>query len=400
MTDKNMTCGGAVRSLGSDKYRVAELAAAEARGMHDAGVLTVGKHFPGMAESGEKVDTHMGEAISYETREELLDYKLYPYVKLIEEGLLDGVMMGHSRFVNVDPEYPASLSPTAIGILRDIGFDGLAVTDALGMMGVVAKYGKKNSVGLAVAGGADMALPFINCNEKAMGWLLECYREGMICDAKLDGTVRRVLAAQHKVMSLTEPAPITNEEKAAFERLNTDSVFARTDESLSVSLDQSGRYCFAILTEQETDLRGAEIGVDTMKNQWYDPAYIASYLHSHFPNSNVTTISEYPTADRLRRFLQEGLGREVVFITFFNSQCYIGAECFTSRILSLMNAMQVSNRISTILHFGNPFLLEDVPHIPRVIVGTISAAGVRAGLEVLAGEREAKGSLTYPIRLQ
>ena len=89
-----------------------------------------------------------------------------------------------------------------------------------------------------------------------------------------------------------------------------------------------------------------------------------------------------------------------VFVTFFNSQCYIGIECFTSRIVSLMEAMQVSNRISTILHFGNPFVLEDVPHIPRVIVGTISQSGVKAALDVLAGNAEPKGSLTYRVRFR
>ena len=400
MTDKNITCGGVVRSLGSDPCRVAALAAAEARGMHDAGVLTIGKHFPGNADTVDKVDTHMGEALSFETREELLEYKLYPYVKLIEEDLLDGVMMGHSRLVNIDPEYPTSLSPCTIKILRDVGFEGIAVTDALCMMGVVAKYGEKNSVGLAIAGGADMALPFINCNRKAMTWLRECYEEGMIDDEKLNASVCRVLAAQHKIMSLPDPMPITERERADFARLNTDSVFARVDEGVSASLDPKGRYCFAILTEQESDLRGAEVGVDTMKNKWYNPAYIASYLRARFPSSHVTAINEYPTADRLRDFVEESLGLETVFITFFNSQCYIGAECFTSRIVSLMNAMQVSDRISTILHLGNPFLLEDLPHIPRVIVGTISGAGVTAALEVLVGEREAKGALTYNVKLQ
>ena len=61
MVNCNATCGTVVRSLGGDKHRVAALAAAEARGMRDAGVLTVGKHFPGNAKSGIRIDSHMGE---------------------------------------------------------------------------------------------------------------------------------------------------------------------------------------------------------------------------------------------------------------------------------------------------------------------------------------------------
>ena len=47
LTFKGSLCGSTSRSYGSDKYRVAELAAAEAQGMHDGGCLTIGKHFPG-----------------------------------------------------------------------------------------------------------------------------------------------------------------------------------------------------------------------------------------------------------------------------------------------------------------------------------------------------------------
>ncbi len=396
----NSTCGSVVRSLGSDKERVAALAAAEARGMHDAGVLTIGKHFPGMAKTSERIDSHMGEAISFETKEELLDYNLYPYVKLIEQGLLDGVMMGHNRFVNVDPEYPMSLSPKGIDILRELGFDGLALTDALCMMGVVAKYGYKNSVGLAVGGGADLALPFINCNRQAMDWLCACYEEGMINEDRLNDAVKRVLAAQHKLTLMPKAEPVTKKEAALFARLNTDSVFAKTDDGVTPSLDKNGKYCFAILTEHEADLASGENGVDTMKNRWYHPDRIADYLKANFPCSMIKTIGEYPTADRIEKFLRESLGYEVVFITFFNSQCYIGSECLTSRVISLMEAMQASDRISTVVHFGNPFVLEDVPHVSRVIVGTISADGVVAALEVLTGTREAKGCLTYDVKLR
>ena len=46
MTSTTCVCGGTQRAYGSDKYRVAELAGAEAQGMHDGGCLTIGKHYP------------------------------------------------------------------------------------------------------------------------------------------------------------------------------------------------------------------------------------------------------------------------------------------------------------------------------------------------------------------
>ena len=62
--------------------------------------------------------------------------------------------------------------------------------------------------------------------------------------------------------------------------------------------------------------------------------------------------------------------------------------------------MQVSDRISTILHFGNPYVVTDLPHIPRVLIGTCSVEGVNAGIEVLAGNYPAKGVLTYDITMK
>ena len=91
---------------------------------------------------------------------------------------------------------------------------------------------------------------------------------------------------------------------------------------------------------------------------------------------------------------------EIVFVTYYNMSAYLGIERFTPRIPSLFHALQASGRVSTVLHFGNPYLLEDLPHVPRIIIGTHSAMGVEAGLNVLAGLYPAKGVLTYDVNLK
>jgi len=403
MVDARTLCGGNNRAFGSDKEKVTRLAKAEARAMHDAGVLTVAKHYPGAAKSGQFIDSHMAETSSDETVEELLNYNIYPYLELMKEGLLDGVMLKHGRFCNVDPDYPASLSAKHFQILKDRGFDGFAITDALNMMGVVAKFGRKNSVGLAIGNAGSIALPYNYDHALTMQWLKECYDEGIISDSKLDEVVLSVLAAQHKV-AVAEPkiTEVTEEDLRQFKRISTDSVFARCDEGVSAALDRNGKHFFAIMTETELDIKdGSKVAVDTMKSSFYDPIAICENLKELFPNSSFGFISEYPTPHRVERFLSETLDSEdVVFVTFNVSACYAGRECFTARIVSLMDAMQVSDRISTVIHFGNPYLLEDIPHIPRILRGIPSPDGVNAGIEVLAGLREAKGKLTYDIKFR
>lgn len=403
MFDRRAVCGGNVRSLGSDREKVARLAAAEARGMHDGGVLTVAKHYPGTAETEAEIDSHMGETFSERTLEELLDYNLYPYLELIREDLLDGVMLRHSRFPKIDPDYPASLSAEHIKLIRARGFDGFAMTDALCMMGVVAKYGRKHSVGLAVGNAGAVALPFHKSAREILSWLRECYEEGIITDEKLDAVVSDVLRAQHKV-AIMQPKfeEITDADAKAIARINNDFIFAKCDEGVSVTLDRDAAHFFAILTESEVGVDASDrVAVDTMGTDWYHPYRIAERLKELFPNSKTAYISEYPKPGRVSRFLSESMDcGDVVFVTFTNTRCYAGRECLTPRIVSMMEAMQVSGRISTLLHFGNPYVAEDVPHVSRVIIGSPSAMSVEAGLDVLAGEKKAAGVLTYDIKLK
>lgn len=401
MCDKNVTCGGNNRAYGHDKHKVAAFALSEVRGMHDGGVLSVAKHYPGTPDNAAEIDAHMAENEIYGTEEELLSYNLYPYIRLIEEKLLDGVMTGHYLCSAIDRDYPASLSSKVTSILRRQGFDGFYVTDALNMMGVVAKFGAKGAIGLSVAQGNDIALAF-QPTEMAFEALCEAYRSGLISEDRLNEAVRRVLEAQHKTTLLPELTALTEEEKTAFLRINNDGVYAQTDEGIPVAISREGRHYFAILTDGDVDLEGiAQKVISPMAQGWYRPWEIAEQLRTLFPNSTVSTINQFPTAAENNILLNRSLGYDdVVFITFFASDCYIGKECLTSRILSVMDAMQVTNRISTIVHFGNPYVLEDAPHVSRIILGSVDRNSSKPTLEVLAGLREGRGVLTYDVKFK
>ena len=144
-----------------------------------------------------------------------------------------------------------------------------------------------------------------------------------------------------------------------------------------------------------------------MKTEWYNPYRIKERIEELFPNSFVTSVNEYPTPKQNRKVLREIMGFEsgepyddVVFITFYQSQTYIGRECFTSRVIALFEALDVTNSTAALVHFGNPFLVEDLPHIPRIIIGAASRQGVEAGLDVLAGEYPARGKLIYDVKFK
>lgn len=400
MTKESAPCGGPVRSLGGNKYRVAELAIAEARGLHDGGVLTVAKHYPS---AGTKLDSHMAPNVSDISFEELVDYKLYPYIELIKNGLLDGIMTSHQAVECIDGDVPTSVSLKITNVIRERGFDGFMITDALDMMGLRARYGDTKVKGLCVAGGNEFALPWFSA-KRAYQDITECYKMGIITPERLDEAVKRILAAQHKValMEAREPVEITDEDIRKFGEINANSVVVRTDDGVSPAISRDGKHFFLVTVKNESDIRdGGKITVDTFTNSWFNPARITKKIEELFPNSTVRTIYQFPTAAQNMAALQDSLGfDDVVVINFTEAPAYTGSDRITRRLLAVYDAMQVTDRISTFLHFGSPFVLDEIPHVKRLLIGGISSASVDVALEVLAGKRISNGKMTYEVNIK
>jgi beta-N-acetylhexosaminidase len=144
------------RSFGANPVLVVEHARAWTRGMRAAGVLTTIKHFPGHGSSFD--DSHLGFVDVTATARP--DIELLPYQALVADGLADAVMTAHVFNQRLDPFHPATLSaPTIEGLLRrDLGFDGVVVTDDLRMAAIERRYRFHDAAVLALAAGADMLL--------------------------------------------------------------------------------------------------------------------------------------------------------------------------------------------------------------------------------------------------
>ena len=145
------------RCWGRDSQRVIDYAGQWNRWMRKRSIAGCAKHFPacGRAQS----DPHHDLPSSPATLEELLREDVIPYTALMPE--LDAIMLAHVDFPNIDPEFPASLSPRIIRrFLRDqLGFDRhLVLTDDLDMGAITRRYGRGQDVKLAIQAGNDLAL--------------------------------------------------------------------------------------------------------------------------------------------------------------------------------------------------------------------------------------------------
>lgn len=393
---------GSMRSIGVDVEKVTSLSCAEARGMHDGGVLTVGKHYPG-GNNINGIDSHMAESLSSDTKESLLKYSLKPYLALYRAGLLDGIMASHKKFLNIDNEHPASLSRSVIDIIREQDYQGFIITDALCMMGIRARFGDVESKGLSINAGVDTILPYTMNNREQFEQYTEAYEKGLISDECLDASVKRMLEAQHKVTLLPTDTEFTDEDVKTFRSINKDGVYTRTDDGIGNTISRDGKHFFIIVAKQELDIApGGKVDVDTFSNNgWLQPARIVKKINELFPNANYQIIHEFPSQNELSGVLSASIGcDELVIMTFSEALAYTGKEYLTHRLVNLITAMQITNRISTLIHFGNPCVLKELPHISRVIFGCHALESVDTTLEVLAGEYSANGVPTFDFKLQ
>lgn len=135
------------RSFGQDKEKVARFALEYLKGMNDVGILGCLKHFPGHGNTN--VDSHLGLPVLEETLEELLENELYPFIKGIENGV-DSIMIGHLAVpaLNSGKDTSATLSKSVIETLlrKQLGYDGLVISDALNMHSVSKLYDKKGQL--------------------------------------------------------------------------------------------------------------------------------------------------------------------------------------------------------------------------------------------------------------
>ncbi|RFZ56738.1 glycoside hydrolase family 3 N-terminal domain-containing protein [Mycobacterium pseudoshottsii] len=149
------------RSFGSNPETVTEYAGAYARGLRDAGLLPVLKHFPGHGRASG--DSHTGGVVT-PPLSDLQDSDLVPYRTLVTQTPV-AVMLGHLQVPGLTGDEPASLSKNAVELLRNgtgyggPPFDGPIFSDDLSSMAAISdRYGVTEAVLRSLQAGTDIAL--------------------------------------------------------------------------------------------------------------------------------------------------------------------------------------------------------------------------------------------------
>jgi beta-N-acetylhexosaminidase len=192
------------RTYSADPARVIAHARAFVLGMHEAGVLTALKHFPGHGSS--RRDSHQGFTDVSDTAQ--LRTELAPFRALIADGLADSVMTAHVFNRGLDPWDPATLSRfTVRRVLRGwLHYDGVAVSDDLLMGAIAQHYGLEDAAVLALGAGVDVLLISQNTGpiddraaERVVAAITRAIAAGALSESQITRAVARVDALRSRL---------------------------------------------------------------------------------------------------------------------------------------------------------------------------------------------------------
>jgi len=200
---ENPVIGSIGRSFSNDSGKVIENAGAFIDGLHENKIISALKHFPGHGSS--MSDSHLGLTDITDTYQ--AEKELKPFEELIKNGRADMIMTAHIMNRNIDPDFPATLSPKFIAdILRkELDFDGVVVSDDMQMGAIVQNFGESEALVRAINAGCDILIISNNGKEydenaatKARDTILEAVQRGEIPKSRIDDSYRRIMELKRK----------------------------------------------------------------------------------------------------------------------------------------------------------------------------------------------------------
>ncbi|PSM43845.1 beta-N-acetylhexosaminidase [Streptomyces dioscori] len=380
-----------VRSFGADPQAVAGLVAAQVKGYQGAGVAATSKHFPGHGDT--ETDSHYGFPVIEHTEAQWAELDAPPFKAAIAAGI-DSIMTAHIMVPALDPAGdPATLSrPILTGILREkLGYDGVVVTDSLGMEGVRTKYGDDRVPVLALKAGVDQLL---NPPKLDIAWnaVLAAVRGGELTEARLDESILRVLRLKAKLGLFKDPyvtgrgvdrtVGIPSHLKSA------DRVAERTTTLL---VNSGGLLPLSRRTHTKVLVVGAD-PASPSGTTGPPTTVLANALTELGFTPTVLSTGTAPSAATIAKAVAAAQDVDAVLVGTYNV-----TAASTQR--ALVNQLLATGRPVVALAIRNPYDVAQLPDVKAYLASySWTDVELRAAVRVLAGRVGPRGGLPVPVQ--
>jgi len=397
------------RSFGEDKNQVAQKATAFMLGLQEAGIISCAKHFPGHGDTN--VDSHVDLPKICHDIERLKNLEFYPFKKVINAGI-KSVMVAHLEVPALEktPGVPATLSHSIVTkLLKNYAnFNGLIITDALNMKGVLKNH-KPGTLELkALLAGNDILL----CPKdtpRAIMQIKKAIRNGILTEEELDKHVTTILHAKEYLIK-------NRTLKTNFENVSTKKMLS--DSNVSSNLHTPYAYklnkrlyqsAITLVCNKENALPvlqnlknresiacvqvGGKVGTEkeflstleeyTKIKKYYLPSKIQPEVESEITKNLMLSLKEHSAIIfgiyGMNKYAHKNFGISLSVLSFIE-----------------MLATQKNKKMILVL-FGNPYslkLLDTMEHIPCIIEAYEDTPEAQiAAAEVIVGITKPKGRL-------
>lgn len=378
------------RSFGESKYNVAAKASAYARGMQKMKVLASAKHFPGHGDTD--TDSHISMPVVNKSRSQLTETELFPFQYLIADSVAS-VLTGHLYVPGLDNESNRSgtVSKRIVTDLlkNEMGFSGLAITDALVMRGLTKYYNNGNAELEAYKAGNDLLLQPESLATAFYKFKTE-FESGRLSISELDARIHKILRSKYWAGLSNQPYVDLNNLDADLNTPNAQNIKAELfDNAVTVVHNDTD-----LLPFQQLDVtRFASISISPNRNSTFKENLTQYAGFQHF------TIPFKPSKNSdWEQIVEQASEYDVVVVGIHDTNSIRSRNYgMTPATVSLINRLQSKTKV-VVCMFGNPYglrLFDDSEHL--VCGYEDEPEAHRSVAQVLFGALPARGTLPVTV---
>ena len=387
---KNPVIGS--RSFGENRENVANKGYYYTKGLQDNNVLATGKHFPGHGDTD--TDSHKALPIINHSRERLDSVELYPFKQLFNAGL-GGVMVAHIHIPALDNQknIATTLSKkVSTDLLRtELGFKGIAFTDALNMKGV-SSYFEPGEVDLMALKAGNDVLLFPKSVETGVAKIKEALAKGEITEDYINEKVRKILAVKYWV-------GLNNNKK-----INTENLYEDLNNDKAVLIKRK-LIENAITLVKNDDGYLPFIGIDTLKIASVSVGNIKETefqktlkLYANVKSFNITKFAKEEDWSKLSKKLKE---YNLVIVSFHKTN-RIPKKNYGISFASMRQVEKLAKMHNVVIDvFANPYSLKHFENLDKFKAVLVSYNDWKLtqniSAQVIFGGIAAKGKLPISI---
>ena len=363
------------RSFGESPELVSRLGISYIRGLQRNGVLATAKHFPGHGDT--TVDSHFELPTVSHDLERIHALELQPFRAAIDADVA-AIMTAHIIYPAFDANRPATLSPTILTDLlrKELGFDGLLITDDMEMKAIDDRYRSGEAAVMAVEAGADIVMVLWTPAKQieVFDALLSAIKSGRISQARLDQSVKRILKSKG----------------TAFDRrfVDVEAVETAVGGKAHQQLAQTIASRAITVVRNRDNILPLRLKPETSVLILSASPTLFDIFKAHHPNTGEARIPETPRGAQIQLQLPpQARDADVIIAGITNIEQAGLVHQFSFRPTPVI-----------VIALGSPYTLRGCPAVSASLAAyDLHDASVSAAVEVIVGARKAQGKL--PIQL-